>query len=132
MPTLAWACLLIGRMPTQAWAWHPASSITAVSRRREGASCVCLGMGLQMYQRQCWLLAALLAAAPPMTKSDANEGDLKRLQGKWRIVSITDNGKKQAISEVQYWTIKGKKILYSDDHDEFELDADKKPKFIDV
>jgi uncharacterized protein (TIGR03067 family) len=74
----------------------------------------------------------MLAIAPPMAKSDSSTDDLKRLQGKWKIESITDDGEVKKPSVDERWTIKGNRILYSDEHDEFQLDADKKPKCIDV
>jgi uncharacterized protein (TIGR03067 family) len=76
------------------------------------------------------LVAVRLANAAPPT-----EGDLKELQGKWRLVSIVHEGKKVELPESEEkatWTVEGDRLLYASGvYTELRLDPSKTPKVIE-
>src|SRR5262245_10347994 len=84
------------------------------------------------------LLLVVLAAGPGGVAADAIKTDQKALQGKWRIVSFTFNGKKVPADSYKdlRLTIKGNKYLITQDgataSRTFRLDPTKKLKAMDV
>jgi uncharacterized protein (TIGR03067 family) len=75
----------------------------------------------------------LCVSVPAAAAAGPADGDLKKLQGEWDLVSIVHDGKRQ---EKKYkgrdWKFEGHKVLYADGdkntYDTFELDAAKSPK----
>jgi uncharacterized protein (TIGR03067 family) len=67
---------------------------------------------------------------------DASKADLKKMQGKWKLVSIINDGKAET-TVTATWTVSGNKIVFSSNpkgklQDEFTLDATKDPKAMDI
>src|SRR5260370_20025796 len=73
---------------------------------------------------------------------DASKTDLKKLQGKWEIVSLVVNGERQIVngkkvdptdSVKDVWSIAGNKVKYpSETEDEIKLDATRTPKVMEI
>jgi uncharacterized protein (TIGR03067 family) len=64
---------------------------------------------------------------------DANKADLKRLQGKWKVVSRQIDG--QALKPIGAWTITGNKMLDgggSGCYGVLKLNAKETPKILDI
>jgi uncharacterized protein (TIGR03067 family) len=74
------------------------------------------------------VLPFLLLAASLCGAGDPSMDDLDHLQGKWKVVSQTVDGKPGKIGSI--WTITGNKITYANSavHSLIKLDAAKKPK----
>jgi uncharacterized protein (TIGR03067 family) len=65
-------------------------------------------------------------------ESDLNKNDLKRLQGKWQLVTYVQDGKPGETGNV--WQVSGNKISYLPDSSIYsflKLDATKRPKRLD-
>ena len=76
----------------------------------------------------CVLLVSV-AFAP--AQDDANKQDLKMIQGKWKIISVINDGKALDPDGPGHrsYTISGTKVVYDENtSDDFILDATKKPK----
>lgn len=82
------------------------------------------------------LVAGLLLGASP--KDDASKADLEKMQGNWKMTSLTVNGMEAPAEKVQAirLTVKGDKYTVKVDNRTieltFKLDAGKKPKTVDL
>jgi uncharacterized protein (TIGR03067 family) len=89
---------------------------------------------------RAWLLCAvLLPAGGDQASAEANTGDLAKMQGDWRTVSVIDSGVKVADDEAQtlFRTVSGNQyrlFRFSKPLTQgtFTIDATKRPKTIDV
>src|SRR5262245_30579920 len=80
-------------------------------------------------------LAFLCAAAGwSSAQGDTTKEDLKKMQGKWRVVELIDDGADKKTDPKAIKIITGNKVFDpgADTEDEFKLDATKKPKELDV
>lgn len=67
-------------------------------------------------------------------QGDSTKEDLKKMQGKWRVVELIDDGKAAKPTEKAFKIISESKVIDpgAGTEDEFRLDAGKKPKELDV
>ena len=78
-----------------------------------------------------FLALSLLAIAPITTKND----DAKKIQGTWVMVSKEEDGRKRTVAGELKYTIGPDRISNAnlkEAGDQYKLDADKKPKTIDL
>jgi len=76
-----------------------------------------------------FLLLAALPAAALAQDDPASKDDLAKMQGKWRIASISHLGKKEAVKDDSVLTITGDAVRYASGTTHWiTLDATKKPR----
>jgi uncharacterized protein (TIGR03067 family) len=80
------------------------------------------------------LLSFALTASWISAQDDRNKDDLKKLQGKWKPVTIIHDGEVSTPKKTSIWVFSGTKLIYPSfqTEDEIKLDASKNPKELDV
>jgi uncharacterized protein (TIGR03067 family) len=84
------------------------------------------------------IIAAAIFAITPALRAESKEEALAKLQGKWRVERIEENGVAEPEEEAKRFTliIKGNKINVElrgqVEHTDFQIDATKSPKEIDM
>jgi uncharacterized protein (TIGR03067 family) len=81
----------------------------------------------------CFALVCAAAGWAAAQGTDTKE-DLKKMQGKWRVVEVIEDGKEAKPDAKAFKIISDNKVLDpgAGTEDEFRLDATKKPKELDV
>ena len=80
-------------------------------------------------------VAVLCSGASVIGASDPGKDDLKKLQGKWQVVSQIRDGKPLKVEKGSVWSFSGNRNLFGGDgkdvYDVIKLDASKTPRWLD-
>src|SRR4051812_8904036 len=81
------------------------------------------------------ILGLVFSASWAIGGEKSGKDDLKRLQGKWKTITITNDGEAQkSTNRGEVWVVSGDKVIYPDlgVEDEIKVDGSKNPKVMDI